>query len=200
MKKSERLFNICVGISVLSWALFGIIADIERFCITPVRISVALINLFVGFIFFIRKPLIRQGTISSIILSLPSFLASGFAYKIVQPTNIWPKYAELLFIIGAFFTIVSFVYLGRCFAVFPSVRGVVTTGPYRIVRHPAYLGELIMILACLLAKPGLVCLPFIMGVTGIAIRIIFEEKVMLEHITYKKYTEAVNWRLLPGIW
>jgi protein-S-isoprenylcysteine O-methyltransferase Ste14 len=38
--------------------------------------------------------------------------------------------------------LVSVSFLGRCFGVLPEARGLVTSGPYRLVRHPVYLGEL----------------------------------------------------------
>jgi protein-S-isoprenylcysteine O-methyltransferase Ste14 len=49
--------------------------------------------------------------------------------------------------------LVSVFALGRCFGVLPEVRGLVTRGPYRIVRHPVYLGEFGAVVGLLIAAP-----------------------------------------------
>jgi protein-S-isoprenylcysteine O-methyltransferase Ste14 len=104
-------------------------------------------------------------------------------------------------ILGTLFTIWSLATLGRCFGLLPEVRGLVMRGPYRMVRHPVYLGELISALGILLVKPH----PLIVALFGVFValqywRTIYEERALAAAYPddYPAYARRVP-RLVPGM-
>ncbi len=79
---------------------------------------------------------------------------------------------------------------------------VVSTGMYGVVRHPMYVGALVMMVGVPLALAsywGL--LMIIPGVLVFAARITDEEKALRQELDgYDEYTEQVHYRLVPGLW
>ncbi len=79
---------------------------------------------------------------------------------------------------------------------------VVSTGLYGIVRHPMYVGALILMVGMPLALGsywGLLTL--IPGVLVFVARITDEEKALRQDLAgYDEYTEKVHYRLVPGVW
>jgi len=94
------------------------------------------------------------------------------------------------------------VFLGRSFGLLPAQRGLVTAGPYRVVRHPIYFGYLIGHVGFLLANfswrnAAVLALLYVAQV----IRIRREEAVLAATSgDYRRYQERVRWRLLPLVY
>jgi protein-S-isoprenylcysteine O-methyltransferase Ste14 len=101
---------------------------------------------------------------------------------------------------GTVFTIWSLATLGRCFGIMPEVRGLVTGGPYRWVRHPVYLGELLSGAGILLVKPHPLVLGLYLAFVWLQVwRTVFEERALAAVFPgeYPAYRARVP-RLLPG--
>ncbi len=79
---------------------------------------------------------------------------------------------------------------------------VVTTGPYRYVRHPMYAGAILLFLGTPLLLGswyGLAVTPILTVL--LAVRIVIEERTLIDGLEgYGEYMSRVRYRLLPGIW
>ena len=98
-----------------------------------------------------------------------------------------------IIVLGAFFTTAVAVAAGQT---------VVETGPYRLIRHPAYTGFLLTLLGFALSLTNWLSLLVIMGcaLTGLSYRIHVEERVLQEHLgqPYQEYMRRTK-RLIPFI-
>ncbi|VVB99664.1 Phospholipid methyltransferase [uncultured archaeon] len=79
---------------------------------------------------------------------------------------------------------------------------VISTGPYAVVRHPMYVGTILMFLFMPLALGSYFSLAFFVPIIiAIFFRIIDEEKLLLMDLEgYREYCGKVKYRLVPGIW
>ena len=79
---------------------------------------------------------------------------------------------------------------------------VITTGPYKIVRHPGYVGASIFMLTIGPILGSLWALiPSGLWVLSIIIRTYLEDTTLQKELDgYKEYTKKTKYRLIPGIW
>ncbi|HKR98038.1 MAG TPA: isoprenylcysteine carboxylmethyltransferase family protein, partial [Candidatus Dormibacteraeota bacterium] len=91
--------------------------------------------------------------------------------------------------------------LRRNLSIIPEARRLVTSGPYRFIRHPLYLGELLAAIATVMAGPGLwslVALPVYFAVQ--MTRAHFEEQLLTRTFPEYRAYAARTKRLIPLVW
>jgi protein-S-isoprenylcysteine O-methyltransferase Ste14 len=79
---------------------------------------------------------------------------------------------------------------------------VITTGPYKYVRHPMYLGGIVFIVCTPLALGSLFGLiPAAFMLIAFVIRTYLEDRTLHKELPgYGEYAEKTRYRLLPGVW
>jgi protein-S-isoprenylcysteine O-methyltransferase Ste14 len=75
-------------------------------------------------------------------------------------------------------------------------------GPYRFVRHPAYLATVIIWpVTGLLLESWYAVIPGLMAALMMFIRTVYEDRMLHGELPgYAEYTQQVRYRLFPGIW
>jgi len=79
---------------------------------------------------------------------------------------------------------------------------VVTSGPYRLVRHPGYSGGLLLLLSIGLALGSWIAIvPMLLIVPFMVRRTLIEERMLASALPgYADYMHRVRSRIVPGVW
>jgi protein-S-isoprenylcysteine O-methyltransferase Ste14 len=121
--------------------------------------------------------------------------------------RLWPVIAGIALIVaGVGLRAWSIATLGRFFQYQIEIQAghqVVTTGPYRYVRHPSYTGIALVLAGFALASGDVLSLVAVavLGGLGLAVRIRAEERQLTEALgaDYERFA-AQRKRLIPGVW
>lgn len=129
-----------------------------------------------------------------------SFLMPTFVYAAArwQPEWLAPAQSTELRVLGLsvwtlglFLTLWPLLYLRQSFSLIPAARELVTSGPYRLVRHPIYAAYLFTYVGVLLNRFTVPLALAVASWTGlILLRIRYEEMVLTsafpEYVDYRK--------------
>ncbi len=119
----------------------------------------------------------------------------------------WVVPGTVLLVVGLAWRIRAIRVLGKFFTATVRVRRdqqVIRSGPYRVVRHPSYLGALVATAggAVRLHSPAGLATVLVLMTAAYVYRIRVEEGLLDRELgaAYADYRRAVRWRLLPGLW
>src|SRR5215468_136854 len=208
----------------MNWRGFGVsgrrFADFLLFGVTLVELAILVILtptftvldwiyvlqhlLVLGIALTRRPPQVQDRSLSSAAAVIVSY---GYPYAQVIYLN-WipgnPGWSEAGFVLVALSTVLSLVSLltlGRLFGVRPALRGLMTKGPYRIVRHPMYLSYVVSDIGYNLQEWSPVTVLLVLaGWVSLIYRIHAEECVLALDAAWPAYKGLVRYRLIPGIW
>jgi len=143
----------------------------------------------------------------SLPIGLAVIVSYAYPYAQVIYLGFWPgspAFAVLgvgLVVLSALLSLMSLLFLGTLFGIRPALRGLMTSGPYRFVRHPMYLSYALGDIGYNLQEwnPATV-LMVIVGWTSLLVRIGAEERIMRENPLWQNYTQVTRYRLIPGFW
>ncbi|MGD0877458.1 MAG: isoprenylcysteine carboxylmethyltransferase family protein [Anaerolineales bacterium] len=134
------------------------------------------------------------------------FVVSGLSFRFQ-----WPVVPSILSWISIGFVVLGFFIVFLTFKEnsFTSAvievadqQRVITTGPYRLVRHPMYAGAILLLIFTPLVLGSWLALPFPLPlILVVALRSVEEEKFLRSNLGgYAAYCQQVRYRLVPHFW
>jgi protein-S-isoprenylcysteine O-methyltransferase Ste14 len=118
-----------------------------------------------------------------------------------EPSFAWESLSALMIAMSGALTCIVVLQLGRSFSTMPEARALVTSGPYRYVRHPLYVAEELAIIGVSLQYRSPAALFLLLAQFWLQVqRMQCEEKVLADAFPrYGEYCRGTA-RLIPGIY
>jgi protein-S-isoprenylcysteine O-methyltransferase Ste14 len=148
-----------------------------------------------------RRALVIDRRWQAAVVAAASIVGPTLLRPVAEGAGLPDRYAATVSGFGLLLVVLGKMSLGRSFGIMPAHRGLVSSGLYRWVRHPIYLGYLITHLAFLAQHPSAWNLAAL-AVADLALvrRTTHEERTLSGDAEYVAYLDRVRWRLVPGVY
>ena len=125
-----------------------------------------------------------------------------FGWSAMPPVLSWLGDAIEVFSFYMFYLVFKENSFGGSSILVEESQKVSSTGPYAIVRHPMYVGTIVMVIGIALGLGSWwTLLLLVIQMPVLVIRILDEEKVLEKNLAgYKEYEQEVHYRLIPYLW
>lgn len=209
---------IFVGLPIIGWG----VTDISGFVEHPARVGYILVTVLLQIIVVLKFPnvgrtggkgtkLVRQQQIAVLLLQIIS-LAMVIAVPatdrhniaIVRPDEV--RYLGLIIFAAGFLVMNWSEYtLGKQFSVQVTIQEghqLITNGPYRMLRHPRYLGIILMNLGLALTFAAGVGLGIVAVLIGVLLWRVHDEEILMRQefgAEWDTYAEK-SWQIVPYLY
>jgi len=160
-----------------------------------------------------KEPVRRQRMIMALgnAITVFALLVPGFDHHfgwtkgIFGGVPLWLEVVALLLTLAAYLMTMYVMdvnrFAGRTVQV-DKEQTVVSSGPYRFVRHPMYASASLMIVTGPLGLGSYIAVPFCaLFIPILIVRLLNEEKILSQELSgYAEYCERTKYRLVPYLW
>lgn len=143
------------------------------------------------------------------LLMLVQPIIGGLDYRFgwSAPLPVWLHLVMILIAAGGLVLFVWSMAANAYFSLIVRIQGdrahqVVTSGPYRFVRHPGYVGSILLYVSTALVLGSLWALiPGVLAAMLMMVRTALEDRTLRAELPgYAEYAQQTRYRLLPGVW
>ena len=218
-KSKKNLFTVPIILTIFMWIILFIPAGSIKFWEAWIFWSgFSTITFFITFYFMKKKPefLARRAKVKQTKESVKTplifkvyylgFVLPGIDFRFHwSNVELWIVISSNI-IVFASYIFIFYVFKKNSYAStviqVENEQNVISSGPYALVRHPMYLGMVIMSLFMPIALGSYISIiPMIFIIPITIIRIKNEEEMLLKNLNgYKAYCSKIKYRLIPFIW
>jgi protein-S-isoprenylcysteine O-methyltransferase Ste14 len=219
--RPSRIYDALMRLPILTWSSILTVSSIVSFeryihqadigtsravCTINLttRLSVITYLIVIAGTAFTRLPALGKlrGAEPRISAVIGSFLITGlvlFPRRELSPTE--SVISTLLILAGNSLGALVLLYFRRSFSIMAEARRLVTSGPYRFIRHPLYLGEELAALGVLIQFLSSWTMGLLAVHLAFQLRRMRNEEIVLTDFfpEYSKY-RANKFRLIPGVY
>jgi protein-S-isoprenylcysteine O-methyltransferase Ste14 len=209
------MYDLLMRLPLLGWVLFAATLQLAVIIQSPPTDSIYEIHIAMQLSTIVFMMLLAAAVI---LRTRPSGKASGLEPRIsalvgtflVYGITAFPRrdlslslegVSTVLTMIGNVGAIVALSQLGRSFSIMAETRRLVTTGPYRFVRHPLYLAEEIAMVGVFMQFASVWTALLLVAQIAFQLRRIHNEELVLttSFPEYEAYRRNIA-RLIPGVY
>jgi protein-S-isoprenylcysteine O-methyltransferase Ste14 len=196
--------NVVGGvIGAALWISFAVVhVMVFRASGRVVGVGLAATELITAILFLARRqPIASTGRVRD----WATGLVGSFGSLLARPGGLHSATGDVVGLslqaIGLAVVVLGLLALGRSFGIVAANRGVVTSGPYRLVRHPLYVAYVVEQAGYLVQSVrwwNAVVFAVVWACQVARIRA--EERVLSSDPEYGRYRQTTRYRLVPGVW
>ena len=201
---ARRLLRVCVNLvgavsaAAFSYSFLHFYLQSHR----PIGIVFFAQQTLVAVAYLVRRParLVTRRLDDWLLAFAGTFIGVLFRPEGDHPVwGIWM--GVVLQLVGVAIVATCILSLGRSFGFAAADRGVVTRGPYTVVRHPMYASYLLLESGYLLQSMSVRnAAVLVIGTVCSCGRALAEERLLANNTDYLAYRSRVRRRIIPGVW